>query len=103
MDQLKRLVRQFVDAEIDYPAFHAKFVRDFLAVRHDDVLVDDLVNSIESACADLDEGDVSESELREELSVVATAPVISVEMKEMNDSAYNGKSFSSVIVEPMTA
>ena len=60
MDQLKSLVRQFVDAEIDYPVFHAKFVREFLAASHDEVLVDDLVNLIESACADLDEGDISE-------------------------------------------
>src|SRR5579862_2575887 len=80
MSELQKLVRRFVEGELEYPAFHAEFVQNFLSLRHNDAAMEDLVNIIESACADLDEGDIAIEDLREELSVLAHMPLVSIEM-----------------------
>ncbi len=80
MSKLQQLVRRFVEREIEYPEFHAAFVRDFLSIRHQDAAIEELVNIIEMSCADLDEGDIEVDDLRQELTVVATVPVVSIEM-----------------------
>ena len=78
--QLQQLVRRFVENEIDYPAFCEAFVRQFLYARHADAALEDLVNEVESICADFDEGDLSQQERRDELSVIAHAPLVSIEL-----------------------
>jgi len=80
MSQLQQLVRRFIENEIAYPAFHADFVQQYLYARHADAVMDDLVNEIEGICADLDAGDISEPELRDDLSVIARAPLVSIEL-----------------------
>ncbi len=81
LSQLRRLVRQFVAGEIQYEAFRAQFVASYLSVIHQDLEIDRHVNAIENVCADFDEGDIADRELRDELSVIANPLIfISVEM-----------------------
>jgi hypothetical protein len=79
VNQLQELLRQYVDGELNYEAFYAAFVDEFLSKHHDEVIVDDLVNEVASECADLDEGDISEDDLRGELDIIANTPVVSIE------------------------
>ena len=74
--QLQQLVRIFIEKAIDYQSFRAEFVRTFLCAQHVDAVLELLVNNIEVMCADFDEGDMLELELRGELSVVANAQII---------------------------
>lgn len=78
LSELRRLVRQYVDGEIAYAPFRAQFVADYLAVLHQDLEMERDVNAIENACADYDEQDISEHELRDDLSLIANRPTISV-------------------------
>lgn len=59
LSSLQRLLRQFVSGELSYQDFHGQFVRDFLSIHHRDQVIEDVVNLIESSCADLDENDIS--------------------------------------------
>ena len=79
LSQLQQLVRNFIENTLDYPSFRAEFVLNFLCAQHADAVMEDLVNEIEGICADFDEGDIVEPELRSELSVVANAPIASIE------------------------
>ena len=79
LSQLQQLVRRFIEDALDYPSFREAFVRNFLCAQHADAVMEDLVNEIEGICADFDEGDIIEPELRGELSVVANAPIVSIE------------------------
>ncbi len=49
--QLRKLVWQYASRNIDLNRFRSQFVSSFLAIRHEDDL-NDLVNRIESECAD---------------------------------------------------
>ena len=75
LSQLQELVRRLIENEIEYPAFRAEFVHQFLCARHADMALEDLVNEIEGICADRDEGYIFESKLRDELSVIPDAYV----------------------------
>lgn len=76
LSQLRVIVRRFVDGEISYPAFRAQFVGEYLAVLHANLDLDRDVNVIEHLCSDFDEGDLSGSKLREELSAIASMPIL---------------------------
>ncbi len=78
LSELRLLVRRFAEGAILYDVFRAQFVGDYLSILHDDSDVEQEVNLIESACADFDEGDILEQDMRNELSVLANAPIISV-------------------------
>jgi hypothetical protein len=79
LSQLRSLVRRFVGGEISYPVFRSQFVAEYLSILHQDSNVERDVNAIESACADFDEGDILDSELQSELSLIANSPIVSVE------------------------
>ena len=80
LPQLQQLVRRFIEKERDYPSFREEFVQCLLCAQHEDAVMEDLVNEIESICADFDEGDILEPELRNELSVIANAPIASIKL-----------------------
>lgn len=90
LSELRSLVRRYVDGEVAYDEFRSEFVPQYLSVRHEDVRIEQDVCAIERDCSDYDEGDISEQELREYLSEVATAPIITV-----RDAPQSTESFSA--------
>jgi hypothetical protein len=81
MFELARLIRSYLDGELDYATFRREFVVRFLAVRSDDEGTDAVVVETESLCADLAEGQIAseaslKDALRQKLWISAAAPVI---------------------------
>ena len=79
LSQLRALVRRFVDGEIAYEAFRAEFVPQHLSVHYEDSEIERDINAIESACASFDEGDISEQDVKSELSMIISSPIITVD------------------------
>lgn len=73
IDQLRRLVRQYVAAQVAYDVFRLRFVSDFLSVHHADALLNRLSNSIESSCADFSADLLDELSLKARLASLALA------------------------------
>jgi hypothetical protein len=81
VNELRDLVNSFVSDPGDYARFRDQFVTRFLALHHEDALLETLVNAIDALCADFDEGDIaSTTELKEELKSAVSLPLISIEI-----------------------
>lgn len=78
LSDLQRLVLDHLHGSVDYAGFRNQFAQAFLSVHCADL--EDSVNLIDGLCADLDEGDISEAELRAELSDWLSIPIMSVEV-----------------------
>jgi hypothetical protein len=77
--ELQKLVRRYIDGQCGYAAFRAEFVHQYLSRRHERS-IEDLIHEIEGSCADFDEDEVAENDLRDDLRTIADAPVISIEV-----------------------
>jgi hypothetical protein len=71
MNQLRELLRQYVNGAIDLSTFRQRMVVQFLSVRNADPAVEQMANLVECECADFSEGLVfSEDALRQSLSLL---------------------------------
>ena len=85
ISELRQLVWRYASGALDLDEFRSEFVCSFLAVRHADDL-DDLVNRIESQCADFSEGEIGEGLLRHRLVsiLVPKAVIVRVELTDLS-------------------
>lgn len=84
---LQKLVASFVNEASGYVDFRQRFVLEFGSIRSDDSGVESAITFVESLCADRDEGDISEVELRSVLSRWLDEPIVTVEVDGKVSSA----------------